>query len=194
MVGALEAGQRHDHDTGRPHEVVHEALVRLHAFHHSLYSRPDAGVGDIQDLIVTKDAVLEHHREIERPARLVQDDVLAALEGRYHLISPLGEHLLSRGQVVRVPVVAHHEMLIFVLSLLTACGDEEPLAPDTEDPEVTENVGTFEPMSTGSSHTCGINTDHILYCWGCSHWGQLGGSREPPPDAHPSKAGSPSPR
>jgi alpha-tubulin suppressor-like RCC1 family protein len=85
-------------------------------------------------------------------------------------------------------------MLIFVLSLLTACGDEEPLAPDTEDPEVTENVGTFEPMSTGSSHTCGINTDHILYCWGCSHWGQLGGSREPPPDAHPSKAGSPSPR
>jgi alpha-tubulin suppressor-like RCC1 family protein len=34
--------------------------------------------------------------------------------------------------------------------------------------------GTFESVTLGSEHTCGVMTDHRIYCWGRNDTGQLG--------------------
>jgi alpha-tubulin suppressor-like RCC1 family protein len=34
--------------------------------------------------------------------------------------------------------------------------------------------GTFESVSLGAEHTCGVMTDHRIYCWGRNDTGQLG--------------------
>src|SRR3954468_7088132 len=35
-------------------------------------------------------------------------------------------------------------------------------------------------ISVGGTHTCGIRTDHALYCWGVNDYGQLGdGTTDP---------------
>jgi alpha-tubulin suppressor-like RCC1 family protein len=43
--------------------------------------------------------------------------------------------------------------------------------------------GTWVTVSAGQSHTCGIMTDHTLWCWGDDSQGQLGDGHETPQSA-----------
>ena len=48
---------------------------------------------------------------------------------------------------------------------------------DEEERLVPTQVGTavdWAKVSTGSTHTCGVRTDHTLWCWGNNYTGQLG--------------------
>ena len=32
---------------------------------------------------------------------------------------------------------------------------------------------TFQSISAGASHTCGLRTDGVAVCWGSNHWGSV---------------------
>jgi alpha-tubulin suppressor-like RCC1 family protein len=42
------------------------------------------------------------------------------------------------------------------------------------DTALISEAKTFSQISAGGSHTCGITTDGVAYCWGLDRWGQLG--------------------
>ena len=44
----------------------------------------------------------------------------------------------------------------------------------TNEPEPVEGNLTFESVSTGHFHTCGVTPDRAVYCWGSNKYGQLG--------------------
>jgi alpha-tubulin suppressor-like RCC1 family protein len=63
--------------------------------------------------------------------------------------------------------------------LLTALGCREDVESPTA-PEVTPALSTasaplsFAQVSAGALHSCGVTTDHRVYCWGSGFDGQLG--------------------
>jgi len=65
-----------------------------------------------------------------------------------------------------------------LLSGLVACGDSgSPAAPSAEvvNSEVSgATVLTFSQITAGGSHTCGVTTEGVAYCWGYNFTGQLG--------------------
>lgn len=42
-------------------------------------------------------------------------------------------------------------------------------------PVAVAGGGTYEKLSSGGVHTCGIRSDKSLWCWGSNTYGQLGG-------------------
>jgi alpha-tubulin suppressor-like RCC1 family protein len=41
---------------------------------------------------------------------------------------------------------------------------------------------TFRQLDAGEVHTCGVTTDHVVYCWGDNLWGQLGNGNRTGPE------------
>ncbi|HEX2217571.1 MAG TPA: hypothetical protein VHG35_02120 [Gemmatimonadales bacterium] len=70
---------------------------------------------------------------------------------------------------------------ILLASLLTAglgCADRPtPTDPYNQPIEATAEAATplaFRQLSAGTSHTCGVTTDNLLYCWGYNGEGSVG--------------------
>ena len=68
--------------------------------------------------------------------------------------------------------------LTLPLLLLAACTEEQqaPTAPASEPAlGVKPPPGlSFRQVSAGGSHTCGVTTGDVAYCWGANGVGQLG--------------------
>lgn len=69
--------------------------------------------------------------------------------------------------------------LLPMIALFTlACGEDgpSPMAPDQPAERLTAAVAplAFRQISTGLSHTCGVTTGSLAYCWGRNNAGQLG--------------------
>ncbi|MFL5494495.1 MAG: RCC1 domain-containing protein [Gemmatimonadales bacterium] len=68
------------------------------------------------------------------------------------------------------------------LVLMAGCGEnvESPSSPGTGTPEAAAAAAaaattlSFIQVSAGTSHTCGLTTDSLAYCWGGNSVGQLG--------------------
>jgi len=64
-----------------------------------------------------------------------------------------------------------------VAVLIGACREDAqtPTEPETP-PElaVSEASLSFRQIAAGSTHTCGVTTGYIAYCWGNNYYGQLG--------------------
>jgi alpha-tubulin suppressor-like RCC1 family protein len=51
----------------------------------------------------------------------------------------------------------------------------EPAEPtSTPSLAVTAAALTFHQVSAGETHTCGVTTENVAYCWGLNHYGELG--------------------
>ena len=52
------------------------------------------------------------------------------------------------------------------------------LGDGTTDPRLVPTLVaggvSFDVVTAGNAHTCGISTDHVAYCWGWNERGQLG--------------------
>jgi len=53
-----------------------------------------------------------------------------------------------------------------------------PVQKDSKTSTAVQVVGTWASVSAGQSHTCGIMSDHSLWCWGDDSQGQLGDGHE----------------
>jgi alpha-tubulin suppressor-like RCC1 family protein len=45
---------------------------------------------------------------------------------------------------------------------------------DSKYPVRVAGGGTWASVSAGNGHTCAINTDGALFCWGAHHWQSMG--------------------
>ena len=60
-------------------------------------------------------------------------------------------------------------------------GRDADSAMPTNAPVPVSGGLTFQSLSTGSNHTCGVTTDGAVYCWGLNMMGQLGNGRRGDP-------------
>src|SRR5919202_30849 len=78
----------------------------------------------------------------------------------------------------RVPYRYSIVRLISPLLLVAAagCGEEasSPTAPERPAAAVASATLTFIQVAAGLSHSCGLTTDSLAYCWGWNIFGQLG--------------------
>jgi alpha-tubulin suppressor-like RCC1 family protein len=69
-------------------------------------------------------------------------------------------------------------LLALLLTAGLGCADgPTPTDPHSQPIEATAEAVTplvFRQISAGSSHTCGVTTDDLLYCWGYNEYGSVG--------------------
>ncbi|RMH00591.1 MAG: hypothetical protein D6705_00055 [Deltaproteobacteria bacterium] len=57
-----------------------------------------------------------------------------------------------------------------------AVGIGDPMGPDVlvTEPRMVSETKTWKSVAAGGYHTCAIDTDGGLFCWGSNSWGQVG--------------------
>lgn len=68
--------------------------------------------------------------------------------------------------------------ILVVGTLVSTACQQDAQAPAIAAPESAPAVAaislTFEQIALADDFTCGIVSDHHVYCWGSNHFGQLG--------------------
>ena len=65
--------------------------------------------------------------------------------------------------------------LAVVVALASAgCGRDDGTNTDSNVPVAVLGGLTFQSVSAGASHSCGLTTAGVAYCWGINTFGQLG--------------------
>jgi alpha-tubulin suppressor-like RCC1 family protein len=74
-------------------------------------------------------------------------------------------------------------MLAAGLLAFIACRDSEaPTSPELVPALATASTAlSFDQVSAGSRHTCGVTAEHRAYCWGWNFYGQLGNGESTDP-------------
>ncbi len=85
--------------------------------------------------------------------------------------------------------------LALVLGLGVSCTEpscEPPSAPETSVGTTYKGLSSRQVSAGGESHTCGVTTSDVTYCWGSNLYGQLGDGTTTP-RLRPVRAAPPAP-